>query len=165
MKTMAEHPHTRPATAAPLARFAPLPIRLIVGYGFFAHGLAKWFKGPDAFASILHAIGVPAPHLMAWLTIAIEILAGFAFLLGAFVSWVSVPAIMVLLVAIVTVHLPNGFSAVKLIAFMDGRAQFGPPGYECDLLYIACIVTLMLGGSGPCSIDTYRLWGDCGLFR
>jgi len=165
MKTMAEHPHTRPATTAPLERFAPLPIRLIVGYGFVAHGLAKWFKGPDAFASILHGIGVPAPHLMAWLTIATELLGGLAFLIGAFVSWVSVPAIMVLVVAIVTVHLPYGFSAVKLIAFANGRAQFGPPGYECDLLYIACIVTLALGGSGPCSIDTYRLRRERGLFR
>jgi uncharacterized membrane protein YphA (DoxX/SURF4 family) len=33
-----------------------------------AHGFAKLAKGPDAFAFILHALGVPAPHLMAWAT-------------------------------------------------------------------------------------------------
>jgi DoxX len=52
----------------PFSRWAPIPLRLIVGYGFMAHGFAKLAKGPDAFASILHALGVPAPHLMAWAT-------------------------------------------------------------------------------------------------
>ena len=54
-----------------LACWAPIPFRLIVGYGFMQHGFAKYSKGPEAFAAILHAIGVPAPHLMAWLTILI----------------------------------------------------------------------------------------------
>jgi CobW/HypB/UreG, nucleotide-binding domain/DoxX len=55
------------------ARWAPLPLRLIVGFGFIAHGYAKLAKGPDAFVAILHAIGVPAPYLMAWLTIGVEL--------------------------------------------------------------------------------------------
>ncbi len=48
-----------------IARWAPIPLRLIVGYGFLAHGLAKLSRGPGSFAAILHAIGVPAPHFMA----------------------------------------------------------------------------------------------------
>jgi putative oxidoreductase len=144
-------------TRATPAQFAPLPLRLIVGYGFLAHGIAKWSKGPAAFAAILHATGVPAPHLMSWITIAVEIFGGISILLGAFVSLVSIPAIFLLAVAIFTVHLPYGFSSIKLIGFTDGRAQFGPPGYECDLLYIACFVTLVLAGPGPWSIDSWRL--------
>ena len=35
----------------PIARWAPIPLRLIVGYGFMEHGFAKLAKGPDAFAS------------------------------------------------------------------------------------------------------------------
>jgi len=128
----------------------------MVGYGFLAHGLAKWFKGPEAFASILHATGVPFSHLMAWVTIATELIAGIAFLAGAFVPLVSVPAIILLAVAVVTVHLPYGFSSIKLISVNNGRAQFGPPGYECDLLYIACIVALALIGPTPWSVDRYR---------
>jgi putative oxidoreductase len=142
---------------AGLAPYAMLPIRLIAGFGFLAHGLAKWSKGPAAFASVLHAIGVPAPHLMAWFTIATEILGGIAILLGAFVAVVSIPAIVLLVVAIFSVHLPYGFSSIKLVGIVNGRAQFGPPGYECDLLYIACLLALALGAPTPWSVDRYRL--------
>src|SRR5262249_45970140 len=130
--------------------------RLIVGYGFLAHGLTKWHRGPDVFAAILQALGVPAPPLMAWLTIATEILSGIAILIGAFVSLVSIPSIILLAVAVFTVHLPYGFSSIKLLGVSGGRAQFGPPGYECDLLYIASIVTLWLIGPTPWSVDSYR---------
>jgi putative oxidoreductase len=61
----------------------------------------------------------------------------------------------ILLVAMVTVHLPYGFSSIKIMSVTAGRAQFGPPGYEVDLLYIACLATLVLGGSGPMAIDGY----------
>src|SRR6266436_4076458 len=49
-----------------IARWAPIPLRLIVGYGFMAHGFAKLARGPEAFPAILHALGVPAPHFLAW---------------------------------------------------------------------------------------------------
>jgi putative oxidoreductase len=138
-----------------IARWAPLPLRLIVGYGFMEHGFAKLFKGPENFVTILQAIGVPAPHLMAWLTILIELVCGLAVLLGAFITLVSLPMAAVLVVAMLTVHLPYGFSSIKLLSVTSGRAQFGPPGYELDLLYLACLAALVLGGSGPMAIDHY----------
>src|SRR5262245_44990779 len=133
--------------------WAPLPLRLIVGFGFISHGYAKLAKGPEAFVAIVHAIGVPAPYLMAWFTIGIELLGGLAVLLGAFVPVVSLPMAAVLLVAIFTVHLPFGFSSIKLLAVTAAGPQFGPPGYETDLLYLACLVALVLGGSGRWPID------------
>jgi putative oxidoreductase len=138
-----------------VVRWAPIPLRLIVGYGFMAHGFAKLSRGPEAFAAILHAIGVPVPHLMAWLTILSELIGGLAILLGAFVSLVSLPMAALLLVAILTVHLPYGFSSIKLLSVTSGRAQFGPPGYEVDLLYLACLVALNFAGSGPMAVDDY----------
>jgi putative oxidoreductase len=48
-----------------------------------------------------------------------------------------------------TVHLPYGFSSIKLQAVTAAGAQFGPPGYEVDLLYLACLAALVLGGPGP----------------
>jgi putative oxidoreductase len=140
---------------ASVARWAPIPLRLMVGYGFMQHGFAKLSKGPEAFAVILHAIGVPAPHLMAWLTILVEVFGGLAVFLGAFVTLASLPMAAVLLVAMFTVHLPYGFSAIKLMSVTSGHAHFGPPGYECDLLYLACLAGLVIGGSGPMAIDGY----------
>ena len=136
-----------------LARWAPIPLRLIVGYGFMEHGFAKLARGPDAFANILHAIGVPGSHVMAWSTILTEVLGGLAVLLGAFVALVAVPMAALLVVAVVTVHLPYGFSSIKLLSVTAAGAQFGPPGYELNLLYLAGLAALVLGGSGPLAID------------
>ena len=118
-----------------------------------AHGVAKMSRGAPAFAATLHALGVPHPHLMAWATIWVELLGGFAVLIGAFLPVVSVPITVVLLVAMFTVHLPYGFSSIKLVAVTKNGAQFGPPGYETDLLYIACLAALVIGGAGPFSVD------------
>ena len=138
---------------SPIARWAPIPLRLIVGYGFMEHGFAKLARGLDAFPAILQALGVPAPHLMGWLTILVEIVGGLAVLLGALVPLASVPMAAVLLVAMITVHLPYGFSSIKLQAVTAAGAQFGPPGFETDLLYLACLAALVLGGSGPLAIE------------
>jgi putative oxidoreductase len=130
-----------------------IPLRLIVGFGFMEHGYAKLARGPEAFTSVLHALGMPAPGLLAWATICVELLGGLAVLLGALVPLASVPMAIVLLVAIFTVHAPNGFSSIKLLSVDAAGAHFGQPGYETDLLYLAAIVALVLGGSGPLALD------------
>ena len=140
-------------TRFPMARWSPVPLRLIVGYGFMQHGFAKLSRGPDAFAAILQTMGVPEPHFMAWLTIVTELLGGLAVLLGAFVTIVSVPMMAVLAVAMFKVHLPYGFSSIKLLAVTATGAQFGPVGYEVILLYFACLAALVVGGSGPFAVD------------
>lgn len=103
-------------------------------------------------------MGVPDPHLMAQLTILIELVGGFAVILGAFVAIVSLPMTAVLFVAIFNVHFQYGFSSIKLLAVTASGAKFGPVGYEVNLLYIACLATLVMGGSGPFALD--RLIGD-----
>ncbi len=100
-------------------------------------------------------MGVPASHLMAWLTILTELLGGFAVLLGAFVTIVSVQMTAVLLVAMFKVHLPYGFSSIKLLDVTATGAKFGPVGYAVILLYIACLAALVSGGSGPFAIDGF----------
>jgi putative oxidoreductase len=138
-----------------LHRWSALPLRLIVGYGFMEHGYAKLIHGPERFAAILHALAVPAPELMAWATIMVELLGGLAVLLGTFIPLVSVPMACVLLTAMFTAHLQYGFSAIKLQAITAAGAQFGPPGYEVDLLYLACLAALVLSGSGPFSLGSF----------
>ena len=133
--------------------WSAMPLRLIVGYGFIAHGVAKVMNGPSHFADSLHALGVPAAPLMSWLTISFELIGGVAVLAGAWIPLVSVPLAAILLVAAITVHLPYGFSSIKLRAVTKEGPQFGPPGYETDLLYLAALATLILGGSGPYAVD------------
>jgi putative oxidoreductase len=140
------------ANASRFRNWSAIPLRLIVGYGFLAHGYAKVVNGPDHFAAALQALGVPQPRVMAWATIGFELLGGVAVLLGAYIPLMSVPLAAILLVAAITVHLPYGFSSIKLRAITPAGAQFGPPGYETDLLYLAALATLVLGGSGPLTL-------------
>ena len=138
-----------------LRRWSAIPVRLIVGYGFVAHGYAKIMNGPDHFVASLQALGVPAPHVMAWTTIGFELIGGLAVLVGAYVPLISLPLAAILLVAAITVHLPYGFSSIKLRAVTKVGPVFGPPGYETDLLYLAGLATLVLGGSGPLTLGSW----------
>jgi putative oxidoreductase len=134
-------------------QWAPLPLRLIIGYGFLAHGWAKLSRGPAGFAKLLEQIGAPLPELTAWVSTLIELPGGLAILAGAFVAAVSVPLIVMMLVAMFTVHLRYGFSAINTIGLTADGPRFGPPGYEVNLLYIAGLLALILGGAGLFSID------------
>src|SRR5260370_40350103 len=106
-----------------VAVWAAIPLRLIVGCGFMEHGFAKLSRGPEAFGAILHTMGMPAPHLMAWLTILTELIGGLAVLLGAFIPLLSLPMACVLFGAMLTVHLPHRFSSIQLLSVTSGRAQ------------------------------------------
>jgi putative oxidoreductase len=77
-----------------VARWAPIPLRLIVGYGF---------------------TGSLFPRLTSWhgLPFLLNSFGGLAVLLGAFVALVSLPMGALLLVTMFTVHLPYGFSSIK----------------------------------------------------
>src|SRR5262245_57908450 len=134
-------------------QWAPLPLRLVIGYGFMAHGWAKLSRGPAGFARLLEQIGAPLPETTAWVSTFIELLGGLAILAGALVAVVSIPLIIMMLVAMFTVHLRYGFSAVNTIGLTADGPQFGPPGIEINLLYIAGLVALILQGAGPFSID------------
>ena len=134
-------------------QWAPLPLRLVIGYGFMAHGWAKLSRGPAGFARLLEQIGAPLPEVTAWVSTLVEILGGLAILAGAFVAVVSIPLIVMMLVAMFTVHLRYGFSAINTIGLTADGPRFGPPGIEVNLLYIACLVALILGGAGLFSID------------
>jgi putative oxidoreductase len=136
-----------------LQQWAPLPLRLIIGYGFVAHGWAKLSRGPEGFARLLEQIGAPLPEATAWVSTLVEVLGGLAILAGAFVAVVSIPLIVMMLVAMFTVHLRYGFSAINTIGLTTDGPQFGPPGYEVNLLYIAGLLALILAGAGPFSID------------
>lgn len=132
---------------------ALLPVRLVVGLGFLVHGLAKWNRGPEKFALLLQHIGVPFPGLMAWVTAVTELAGGSALILGIGVAIACVPLIVSMLVALFSIHIHYGFSAVNTIGLTPAGPQFGPPGYEINLLYIAALLALAVCEPTALSID------------
>jgi putative oxidoreductase len=138
------------------SQWVPLPLRMIIGLGFMAHGWAKLSRGPSGFAKLLAQIGAPLPEMTAWVSTFTEIVGGLAIFVGAFVEVASVPLIVMMLVAMFTVHLKYGFSSVNTIGLTEAGPKFGPPGYEINLLYIAGLVSLILGGAGALSVDRLR---------
>src|SRR5260370_14141548 len=94
-------------------QWVALPLRLVIGFGFMAHGWAKLSRGPSGFAKLLTQIGAPVPETTAWVSTFVELLGGLAILVGAFVEFLSVPLIVMMLVAMFTVHLKYGFSSIN----------------------------------------------------
>ncbi|MGC1346897.1 MAG: DoxX family protein [Methyloceanibacter sp.] len=142
------------------ASWYAIPLRLIVGFGFIQHGYAKLARGPEDFIGVFHAMGLPSPFLLGLLTIVIELVGGLMILVGALIPLATLPMMIVLFAAIITVHRPNGFSSIKLQSFDAAGAHFGQPD-ETDLLYLASLLALCFGGPGPVSVDGWlnRLMG------
>ena len=136
--------------------WALVPLRLAIGYGFMAHGWAKLSRGPAGFAALIRHIGLPLPMITAWATTLLELLGGLAILAGAFVPLVGVPLILTMLVAMFRVHLRYGFSSIQTIGLGPDGPLFGPPGYEVNLLYVAGLLSLILGGAGGLSFTRSR---------
>ncbi len=137
---------------------APLSLRLVLGIGFIYHGFPKVFssEGNLQFRGMLEGIGVPAPGLAAWMIGGIESLGAIALIAGAFVTIASLMLGISMLGALFTVHLPQGFSFMNITGMTEAGPIFGMPGYEVNLLYLAGLATLILGGAGAFSVDAKR---------
>jgi len=76
---------------------------------------------------------------------------------------VSIPLIVIHLVAMFFVHSQYGFSSVNTIGLTEAGPQFGPPGFEVNLLYIAGLLAIVMGGgAGAWSIDRLLARGTSG---
>ena len=150
-----------------MKNLAPLFPRLILGFGFVYHGFPKLFLPGEreAFVGMLRTIGVPQPGLMAWAVGALEFVGGLALIVGAFVVIFGCLLTINMLVALFTVHLPQGFNFMHITGMAETGPTFGMPGYEVNLLYIAGLLVLILGGAGAFSVDRRRSHGRPGGFR
>lgn len=136
-------------------RWPLFPLRVLIGIGFILHGYAKLVRGPEHFAAVVAALGLPAPTATAWLTIAIEVGGGLAVLTGAFLRPTAVLLAGVMVTAIVGVHWQYGFSSVRLVEITRDGAHFGPVGYELALLYLVALAALAISEPTPWSIDDW----------
>jgi putative oxidoreductase len=120
-------------------------LRVVVGIVFLAHGSQKLFTmGFAGVGRYLAGVGVPAPMPAAVVVTLVEFLGGAALVLGLATRPAALLLAFDMLVAILTVHLPNGF--------------FAPRGVEFPLSLLAANVGLVLTGAGAASLDAV-LWG------
>lgn len=140
------------------SHYAPLVLRLMMGVGFLYHGVPKLLStgGHAGFVGMLGMIGIPAPGVMAWVVGLVEVLGALALLAGVATTVSGVLLIVNMLVAMFLVHAPSGFNFINVTGMTEAGPQFGLPGYEVNLLYIASLVALVLGGPGAYSVEGMR---------
>ena len=121
--------------------FGPTILRIAAGVVFLMHGLQKLSGGGiEGTTGFLNGLGIPAAEILAPVLIAAEIGGGIALILGLLTRFAAIALAIDMTVALLTVHLPNGFFVA------DG-------GYELVLLLLASCLSLVVTGAGALSAD------------
>ena len=116
-------------------------VRIVVGITFFAHGWQKLFvNGIPGVTGFFGSLGIPAAGFFAIVVTFLELIGGLALILGLGTRIVAALLAVNMLVALVLVHLPNGF-------FVSNG------GVELVLLLMVASVSLVLSGAGAYSVD------------
>jgi putative oxidoreductase len=119
--------------------------RLAVAYGFYDPAMQKW-SDISSVAVWFGSIGIPFPTLNAYMAASTELIGVVLLTLGLFTRLISIPLMVIMVVAITTVHLTNGFSA-------------GDNGFEIPLYYMMFLAIFASFGAGKLSLD-YLLFGE-----
>jgi len=119
--------------------------RLTVAYGFYEPAMQKW-SDIGSVATWFGSIGIPFPTLNAYMAASTELIGVVLLTLGLFTRLISIPLMIIMVVAITTVHLAHGFSA-------------GNNGFEIPLYYMLFLAIFASFGAGKLSLD-HLLFGD-----
>jgi putative oxidoreductase len=113
--------------------------RVVVAYGFYEPAMNKW-ADIGSVAQWFGSIGIPFPLLNAYMAASLEIAGVILLALGLLTRFISIPLIIIMVVAIIAVHLPNGFSAAD-------------NGFEIPLYYLIFLLGFVAHGAGKFSVD------------
>jgi putative oxidoreductase len=116
-----------------------LLLRLLLAYGFYTPAKMK-LNDVSAIASWFESMNYPLPTLNAYLATVTEGAGVILLFLGLATRIIAIPLMVVMLVAIFTVHFSNGFEASN-------------NGFEIPLYYFALLAVLFVYGGGKYSID------------
>ncbi len=119
--------------------------RLAVAYGFYEPAMQKW-SDIGAIATWFGSMGIPFPTLNAYMAATTELTGVILLTLGLFTRLISLPLMVVMIVAITTVHLAHGFSA-------------GDNGFEIPMYYLLFLSIFASFGAGKFSLD-HLIFGD-----
>jgi len=114
-------------------------MRLALAYGFYKPAMMKW-KDIDGIAAWFDGMGMPFPTLNAYMATITETLGFVLLFIGFATRLISIPLIIIMIVAIATVH---GFS----------HFDAGENGFEIPLYYIIMLFTLFVYGPGKFSLQ------------
>ena len=148
-----EHAAVVPAERASIrgADAALFTLRLALGAIFFAHGAKKlfgWFGGGGLDATVQffrQNLGIPAP--LAYLAVFTEFFGGIAMITGILSRLAGLGLAITMLVALWTVHLPNGF-------FLD--MQGAKHGIEYNLALLAMALAVLFAGPGRLALGDWE---------
>ena len=124
--------------------------RVILGCVFLPHGAQKlfgWFGGfgfTNTMTYFTQTIGLP--WIIALLIVLGESLGSLGLILGFFTRLSALGLICIMVGAIITVHIPNGF-------FMNWFGKQAGEGFEYHLLVIGMSIPLLISGGGKYSVD------------
>lgn len=126
-------------------RLGQMILRIVLGVIFVAHGASKLFGegGPGGLGGFLGSLGVPAPVLAAWLVTLLEFVGGMFLIVGLFVVPTAILLAIHMAMGIVLVHAANGF-------YVIGPGQ---NGVEFNLILIAGLLSMLLGGPGLATVE------------
>lgn len=93
---------------------APLALRLYLAPIFWQAGITKYESFPDIVSWFgAEGLGLPFPWLMAFAATLTELAGAICLLFGFALRWMCIPLMFTMIVAIATVHLPNGWLAIS----------------------------------------------------
>ena len=124
--------------------------RVILGCVMFPHGAQKlfgWFGGfgfTNTMTYFTQTAGLP--WIIAFLIVMGESLGSLGLILGFFTRLSALGLICIMVGAIITVHIPNGF-------FMNWFGKQAGEGFEYHLLVIGMSIPLLVSGGGKYSVD------------